>query len=538
MVIRANVNPVMFDPIYGEALASIESSWMERLTADDWTLDPAIFDYTLGFRPNDYVKGHLAESWEFPDPSTYLIHLRKGIKWQDLPPVNGREFVAADVIAHYVRLYGAGAAPASAYYSTVAAYKSLTAITSPDKYTVAFKWSVANPEFIMENMQANGAGHDIEAPEVVAKYGNTNDWHNAVGTGPFILKDYVSDSSATLVKNPNYWGYDERYPQNKLPYVDSIKILIIPNQATALSGLRTGKIDAMDGLQYQTIQLIKQSNPEILSTSIPLGTCISLDPRNDTAPFSDIKVRKALQMAIDLPTIAKTYYAGTAEPYPSSLTSRYLTGWGLPYEQWPQDLKDEYAYNPVAAKKLLADAGFPNGFKTNIVADSAGDIDLLQVIKSYFLAIGVDMDIRTMDSASWIAFVQTSKKYDAMAQRATTSLGLTFEPLRQLNKFQKSYTSNIPMVNDPIFEAFYDKAMAATSMTDIKKILKDANLYVAQQHFAISVLQPKNFALYQPWLKGFHGQNSALTGPSCPRYLYFYGSRFWIDQSLKKAAAH
>ena len=68
------------------------------------------------------------------------------------------------------------------------------------------------------------------------------------------------------------------------------------------------------------------------------------------------------------------------------MTSRYMKGWGFPYEEWPQDLKDEYAYNPKAAKKLLADAGFPNGFKTNIVANTAADMQLLQLVKSYFAA--------------------------------------------------------------------------------------------------------------------------------------------------------
>ena len=80
---------------------------------------------------------------------------------------------------------------------------------------------------------------------------------------------------------------------------------------------------------------------------------------------------------------------------------------GFPYEEWPQDLKDEYAYNPTAAKKFLADAGYPNGFKTNIVADTAGDMDLLQIVKSYFAQVGIDMEIRPMDSASWNDFRAT-----------------------------------------------------------------------------------------------------------------------------------
>ena len=68
-----------------------------------------------------------------------------------------------------------------------------------------------------------GADRTIENPEAVKQWGDLTDWHHAIGTGPFILTDFVGGSSATLVKNPNYWGYDERYPQNQLPYVDSVK---------------------------------------------------------------------------------------------------------------------------------------------------------------------------------------------------------------------------------------------------------------------------------------------------------------------------
>ena len=81
-----------------------------------------------------------------------------------------------------------------------------------------------------------------------------------------------------------------------------------------------------------------------------------------------------------------------------------MKGWGFPYEEWPQDLKDEYAYNPTAAKKLLADAGYPNGFKTNVVADTAWDMDLLQIVKSYFADVGIDMEIRPMEHNAMLDF--------------------------------------------------------------------------------------------------------------------------------------
>jgi peptide/nickel transport system substrate-binding protein len=170
----------------------------------------------------------------------------------------------------------------------------------------------------------------------------------------------------TMVKNPNYYQYDERYPQNKLPYVDGFRALVISDDATAMAAMRTGKIDLMDSMPLSASQQMKKSNPEIVQVSVPQGVGVTMDPRNDLKPYSDIRVRKALQMAINLPDIAANYYGGTCSPNPLSLSAAGLTGWGYPYSEWPQSLKDEYAYNPTAAKQLLADAGFPNGMKTDI----------------------------------------------------------------------------------------------------------------------------------------------------------------------------
>jgi peptide/nickel transport system substrate-binding protein len=537
MVLRLNKDISSFDPYSTSSLMSIESGWMEKLVTDDWTLDPSIFSYKLQFRPNDYDKGLLAKSWEFTDPSTIVYHLHQGIHWQNVSPVNGREFIADDVVFHYDRLYGLGDGftKPSPYHTTDPEIGTLISISAIDKYTVAFKWNVPNPEYINEALEATNTSTDIEAPEAINQWGNLNDWHHAIGTGPFILTDFVSGGSATLVKNTNYWGYDERYPQNQLPYADSVNYLIIPDDSTALAGLRTGKIDAMDGISLETAQSMQKTNPEILQITIP-QIANSIDPRNDVAPFNDVRVRQAMQMSIDLPTIAKTYYGGSADPWPSTLTSNYMSGWGFPYNLWPQDLKDQYAYNPTAAKQLLASAGYPNGFKTDIVAASDTDMNLLQIVKSYFSGVGIEMDIRTMDYASWTAFVQVSRKQDQLAERGSGSLGEAYEPLRQLTRFRTGYTVNWGMINDPVFNAFYTSAMGANSLDAIKKIVSDANKYVAQQHFDISLLEPSLFTFFQPWFKGYSGQNSSIGGSlSTPLLFGFYASRFWVDNNLKKS---
>jgi peptide/nickel transport system substrate-binding protein len=541
MTIRLNKDIANFDPYFNQALTTIESAWMERMFTDDWTMDPAVWDYRISFRPNDFIKGQLAESWEFTDPSTLVVHLRKGIHWQNISPANGREFIADDVAFHFNRLYGLGGGftKVSPYQAAVVAFQSLVSVTATDKYTVVFKWNTSSPEFINETLhQVQNSVQCLENPDAVKLWGDVSDWHHAIGTGPFILTDFVSGSSATLIKNPNYWGYDERYPQNHLPYVDKLSILIIPDNSTALAGLRTGKIDLIDTVSLQDAQSMQKTNPEILQITVPAASTLVVDPRNDVKPFNDIRVREAMQMAIDLPTIASTYYGGLVSPEPSTLTSDYLKGWGFPYDQWPQDLKDQYAYNPTAAKQLLADAGYPKGFNTDVVADNSGDMGLLQIVKSYFAAVGINMDIRAMDPASWATFVQTSHKYDQLAFRSIGLLGRSFEPGTQLTLFQTGSSFNYQMISDPVFDAFYAKFMAAISIDDVKQVVKDANEYVAQHHFLISLLPPVGYSLYQPWLKGYNGQYISISAVAGPSLLYFYPARFWIDQNLKKSLGH
>jgi ABC-type transport system substrate-binding protein len=537
ITIRASRNIGNFDPYFAEQLTSIYGGWMERLVSDDWTLNPLVWDFKMAWHPSKYMKGQLAESWEFPDPGTHVIHLRKGIHWQNIPPANGREFIADDVLFHFNRLYGLGGGfTKPSPFRNEIALRDLISVTATDKYTVVFKFKTHNPEFIMETLYGVSQAQCLANPDAVNKWGDVSDWHHAIGTGPFILKDFISNNSATLIKNPNYWGYDERYPQNKLPYVDTVKYLIIPDDDVALTAMRAGKIDVIDIVSPVKAKAIRKTNPEILQIPTPLPPTVCVDPRLDKIPFIDIRVRKAMQMSLDLLSIAKDYYHGLVEPYPDTISSRYMKGWGFPYEEWPQDLKNEYEYNPAVAKKLLADAGYPNGFKTNIVVDTAGDMDLLKIIKYYFAQVSIDMEIRLMDTATWQTFVQVDRKHDQLAHRPAGPLGKTSPPLMDLNRFRTGSLLNYQMISDPSFDRLCDEAMGAANLDQTLRIFREANEYVARQHFSISLLQPMSYSLCQPWLKGFNAQFGSTFGAAGgPGMLSFYLARFWIDQKLKNS---
>ena len=539
MVLQMTSSLSGWDVADSPGTTNITAAYLEKTIGDDWTLNPSVYNYMTNWRPPDYVKGNLMESYEFTDPTTYVMHLRQGVYWQNLPPANGREFTADDVVFHYDRLLGLGdgftkSNPIYGIPST--SWINCLSVTDPDQFTVIMKWKNPNPEQILESVQGLGDENAIECPDAVKQWGNLDDWHHAIGTGPFILTDYVSGSSATLIKNPNYWAVDERYPQNKLPYIDKLVFLIVPDPSTSLSALRTGKLDALNLQSAATANTLKLTNPQIVQIPTPQSTTNAIVPRNDKTPFNDIRVREALQMAINLPELASSYYNGTCSPNPSSLTGSALTGWGFPYDQWPQDLKDQYAFNVAGAKALLTAAGYPNGFDTDIVVSTASDLNVVQIVKSYFAAINVNMTIRTMDNASFISYVRVGHKHDALAeQQGGDPLGLTYEPFRQIAKFVTGGGSNWAVVSDPKIDAWITAAGACTTVDQVKAIVKDENEYIAQQHFAISLLTPTLYAFCQPWLKGYSGQAFSITGEvGAPLACYFYASRFWIDQSLKK----
>jgi peptide/nickel transport system substrate-binding protein len=509
-----------------------------------WTENPATYSYQVDWRPPDYVTGRMAASYEFTSPSTWVVHLRHGMHWQNLPPVNGREVVGSDIVASYVRQFGLGQGTGSPYYSWYTQWNQLQSLTvdPTDPYTVIFQWKTSNSEFINELVNSADASNQITCPDVVKAYadssGQVNDWQHAVGCGPFMVTDFVDGSSADLVRNPNYYGMDERYPQNQLPYADKVSVLIMPDDTTALAAVRTGKIDIMYGLSNTDASNMQKTNPEILQIPVQGTTTLTIEERNDKAPFNNLQVREALQEAINLPEIAQTYYQGNCSPYPSSMGSMYLTGWGLGlYPTWPSELKATYDYNQAGAKALLAAAGYST-INTDCVAISTNlwDINLLEIVQSEFAQIGVTMSIRQMDVGAWTAFVRQTHSEDALSY-GHSAYGASYEPIFSIGQFTTNNSANTAMVSDPKIDAIYARAVNATSGADFKQAIYDMNYYVAQQHISVVLTTPNTTALCQPWLKGYNGQAFAadfVTG--APLYAGFYLSRFWVDSSLKKGS--
>jgi peptide/nickel transport system substrate-binding protein len=524
---------VSFDPwimTAGESQLGYQIN-CETLFWSDWTLDRNTWPSREGFIPEEYLEGRLAESWEMTDSITLTVHLRQGVLWQDVPPVNGREFVADDVVEHYHRFMGTdGYTEPSAGAANISDIESVTAT---GKYTVVFKFNQAFNG--MMQLIDFSSTNIIEAPEAAAlEGGKITNWENCVGTGPWIISDFVSGSSLTFSRNPNYWGTDERHPENQLPYADTLTFLSMPDEATRLAALRSGQVDMSvdmirEGLTgWQQAQSLAETNPELQQAEIPQWG-MALIMRCDHAPFNDFRVREALQMSINLPEIAQTYFGGTTDGTPVGSASSLYKGWYYPYDEWPQELKDEYSYNPTLAKQLLAEAAQDGvfevneygGFDTNVVTASTSDLQLLQVVQSYFKDIGVDMEIETMDPAAVFGYCMQGN-HDQMFYTFWT--GVTFPITMLVSAHMSTGIFNFAHNNDPVYDEIANRFLAATTTEEARQAFYDAEKRALEQHWQVNLLCPSGYIIYQPYLKGYSGE------------IMSYGqgalfARLWIETS-------
>jgi peptide/nickel transport system substrate-binding protein len=519
---RVNADPVNFDPYfyYTGVSTIVQKLTMEVLAKPDMKLDRNIYDFKVSYTPMKYISGALAESWELPDLSTYIFHIRKGVHWQNLPPANGRELTADDIAFSWNRLCGLGYGFTKPGNSALGNYAMIQSITATDKSTVVFKTKQPSLDQIRIILDDNGMP-SIVNKDAVEKWGDIQDWKHVVGAGPYILKDYVSGSSINFVKNPDYWDYDDFIPQNRLPYIDMINILIIPDNATALAALRSGKIEIVEDLAFTQATSLAKTNPELKQVTRPASSD-AITYRLDQKPFTDIRVRKAMQMSVDLQTIAKTYYGGFVDGTPYGIVTPSLKGFYAPYSTWPEDVKAGYAYNPDGAKKLLADAGYPSGFNCTLTASTNADLDLFQILKSYLDDIGVDMTISTMDFTSFAAFTQAGKH-----QMCTGNGTYAYPPMNCLNQRYYSHATGKTLgINDPTYNALWEKAKGSTDDNEFIKIVQQADMYAISQQWVLNVLPKVTFSVYQPWLGGFSGETIGFRAGVVM-------SRFWIDEKLK-----
>ncbi len=469
--------------------------------------------------PSEAIKGELAESWEWKkDPLRIEIKLRKGVMFPAKSGVmESRELTADDVVYSYNRLNNSPK-------KLLAYFDHVEKVEATDKHTVVFTFK----HYFAEWDYRFGWGYysGIHPKEVVDA--GISNWRNANGTGPFMLTDFVQGNSNTYTRNPIYWGKETiGGTEYKLPFVDKVVYRTIKDEATWIAALRTGKLDILEAIRWQNVESLKKSAPQLqwnrwLNQS---GTFMAMRVDVD-GPFKDIRVRRALNMAVNKQEIVKAYYNGHAELFAYPQHPDY-GGYFEPLEKMPASVQELFKYDPAKAKKLLAEAGYPNGFttKVQVCSCSPDHMDLLPLVAAYLEQVGVKLEIVPMEYAAFLSAMTTRKMTPAYFMNnghtnPTTTIRKSFVTGQQWNPSGWS---------DPEFDKKMDAAYQEPDEAKRQAMLREMTREILDKAPYIWLPTPYIYTAWWPWVKNYGGE--LRVGAVRPGPIY---ARIWIDQDLKK----
>ena len=507
----------------------------QELMTGDWTLGPAgtgEVDWAQGsIRKINLNTGCIAESWEIPELGTIIWHIREGVHFAMDPDneasvlVNGRSVTADDVVDTlilYTTYPRAMISMGDTKYSTHEKIDDMTV-----KSTL--------PVTAFDDVGILGDFASIVAPEVGETFGLPLDWRYSVGTGPFMLKDYVVGSSLTFDRSPNYWEKDPVGDGmgSQLPYLDGVKLLIIGDISTQLAAIRTAKVDILHSVSWENADDLRRRNPELMSKkyfSESPGAIWMRTDKTDT-PYSKKEVRRALMMATDFESIKETYCGGEAQilSWPICEMKEFKDAY-LPLEEAPASVQELYVYNPTKAKQLLADAGYPEGFKANIVCASPS-ADYLSIIKDMWSKVDIDLSIQPHE-ASIFTGIMWGRHYEEMIYASPGPVANLYLAYWYVSG---PFGANMSYVDDPIPVAAKDKMMKL-SMIDVAQadaVNKELMAYVLDQAWAIPTPATPLNHFWWPWVKNYHGELSLGYDNR-----FNYTKYIWIDQKLKESMGY
>jgi peptide/nickel transport system substrate-binding protein len=458
------------------------------------------------------IEGDLAESWSQPSETTYVFKLRKGVRWQNRPPVNGRELTAEDVV-YSVERFRTLKGNANAYMLS-----SLDKVEAIDKHTI--KFTLKEPYVWFLDMIANSHAVPIIAKECVEKFGDLKKPESMVGSGPWMLDSYRPNVGYTFVRNPGYF-------LTGLPYIERIEVSVDEDNASRMAAFIAGKYDL--GWEYQGVinrvdwvqikDTLKQKRPRLQTAEYPSSVLSHIYMRTDKPPFSDIRVRRAMSLAISRQGIIDAVYEGVGvmnPPVPAAIKE-----WSVPMDQLGEGGR-WYKYDLAQAKKLMAEAGYANGFSATMEFTTYGSqilIDMSQLVLKGLKDIGIDAKLNTKEYGAYIATTFYGK-FDSMAFGPQTGFQ---EPDNHLyGQYYPGELKNQSHINDPIVADMLVRQRRTLDVAKRREVIYEIQRYLAKQQYYIQMASPIQIAVWEGALKNYATNVS-----------YDYGGRLqaaWLDR--------
>src|SRR5256712_134179 len=346
-------------------------------------------------------------------------------------------------------------------------------------------------------MLANPMAVAIIAREVVEKYGDLKRAESVVGTGPWMLDANRPNVGLTFVSNPSYFIAG-------LPYIDRVEMAVDEDNASRIAAFLAGKYDL--GWEFpgtinrtdwvQIKDTLKQKRPNLKTVEFPSAVMNHISVRTDAKPFSDVRVRQAMSLAVDRQAIIDAVFEGEGAKY--------------------------YAYDPAQAKRLLAAAGYPNGFPASMCFTTYGStilVDAMQLVQKYLKDVGIDVKLDTKEYGAYISTCFYSK-FDSMTYGPQTGF---LEPDNFLfGQYYREELKNQSHIDDPVVSDLLVRQRRTVDFAKRREVIFDIQRHLAKQQYYVQMPSGVYIGVWEGALKNY-----------APSFGYDYGGRLmaaWLDR--------
>ena len=374
--------------------ADIQTADVQK-TSKDYEVPFNIFDrlvdVEVGTDGNSKIVPSLAESWEISDDGLeYTFHLRQGVKFH-----NGNDFTAEDVAYTFHRMLTVEGGVNTEFIDQIKGADEILAgetdtlegVEVVDDYTIKVTLKEPFAGFLASISSPGVSIYDSEATEAAGdQFGM--DPAMTVGTGPFEFSSWSFNNQLVLTRNEDYWKGASGLP--------GVVIKIIPDTETQSMMFESGELDILD-LDYaaDSVDRFTETYPDQIVQGPRVGI-VYFTMNFNKEPFQDVRVRKAVQMSIDRQAILDALYGGRGQ-VEQGIFPHGLIGFN--------PVQEEIKYDPEAAKALLAEAGYADGFDMEIAADSSASDTMtmaLEIVSDQLAEVGIRAEIKNYDESTWL----------------------------------------------------------------------------------------------------------------------------------------
>ncbi|MBI4307373.1 MAG: ABC transporter substrate-binding protein [Chloroflexi bacterium] len=424
------------------------------------------------------VAPDLAERWTVSGDGTRVTFaLRKGVTFH-----NGKPFTSADAKASVQRWMVDNEQLAPTLGAVI------KSVEAPDASTLVLNLKFPYPD-LFKSFMLDWASV-VPADQLTGR-----DIKEVIGTGPFKFKRFQSGVSYEVVRNDKYWNKD-------LPHLDGVTVYIIPDQNTGFAAFRAGRVD-LTAPNYVTAQQYKMVDSQMKGAATGYlyanGNWRTIYMPIGKKPWSDPRVRRAIFIAIDRKQAVETVDKGLGS-----------VGGVLPTRMGgltPEELKtipgwrEPKSVDVAEAKKLLADAGFPKGFKTDIFYRSGGDyLSMATFLKDQLAPLGIDATLSTRAGAAFYDY-SYARSYELFAHRHPWAPASPDAILAQY--YRSGGARNFSDVADSKLDEMIDRQMSTLDLEERKKQLRAIEVYLYDNALASMVHWGSYPQAWQKWVRGF-----------------------------------